>query len=181
MQQGVLYTGENAASAELGQIIRSGFNLETNPDVLIPLRRLGVQPQKPAKVDITVKLRLDLFDLNAAHSRMGDHTGRYTSRQRIEQVFDGIGALVGSAQSSRFVGMQVKRMRVGLFAAEAVKTLHASGCGREIVLRARNVLLPNSGLSEGLYGLSKRLKINTIGNRMCRCSCHRLVLPNKQC
>jgi hypothetical protein len=102
-----------------------GFDFELDSDSLESLANAFVKSSKPVQVNIAFKEGLDLFDINAACGRMIDDGRSQTSRERVKQMFAGVGSRILAGQNCRFIGLKSEGLRSRKLVTGAVKQVNS--------------------------------------------------------
>jgi len=100
------------------------LDAQLHADILIALSDVRGEVEKTAEVEITLESGVHLLDSDATGGRVVDHRSGYARRQSVEQMFDGIGALVGSEQNIWLVGRQPKASLMLNLLSSGRKRLH---------------------------------------------------------
>ena len=94
--------------AQFLQICRLSLDFKLHTNGGKSLWYVTVQTQETVQVDVPLEFRFELLNMHTKHRGMGDHTGGDTTRQRVEQMLNRIGAIIFPRQDRRFVAVKFK-------------------------------------------------------------------------
>ena len=102
-------------SLQAFHVVHIGLDLELDADFREALRHIVGESQETAQVDVAFKLGFQFLDMDTPYRGMCHHARGYTGSQRIEQMFDRIGAFIIARQNRGFIGVQFELLVYGQF------------------------------------------------------------------